>query len=262
MYIENLKNKYKGGKIPEKKLLFYILCTLIGIGLSISIYIVTTEKLKTENATMTFQLKVLLDKVNSLEEQTEEFQKLQTELTSQNIALQKSIDEANKWNRILEVQMEKNNSLNEVTEEHYGNYQGNDDYSDIINDNPIDKDYWVEFYELQESENFTTLAMGALETKYTNIWEEEVNTALSYFYETLSEQDSSKLKQAQKSWHSFMDNDDSFVGEKFIYTGYFGSQGNVQMVRVRLHRTRERAIELMEFIFSIDRTAVDFVYDN
>jgi uncharacterized protein YecT (DUF1311 family) len=232
------------------------------LGLSIGIFIITIEKLKSENATMTFQLKEFKDKDNGLEEQIKELKNFQIELTSQNIALQNTLDEANKWNRILEVQMEKNNISNEVREEHYGNYQGNDDFSDIINDNPIDKDYGVEFDELQESENFTTLAMGALETKYTLIWEEELNFALSYLYETLSEQDSSNLKQAQKSWQSFIDNDDIFVGEKFLYTEFVGSQGIVQMGTVRLHRTRERAIQLMEFIFSIDRTAVDFMYDN
>lgn len=243
-------------------MLFYILSALFGLGLSISFYIVTTEKLRSENATMIFQLDEFKDTVNSLEEQIEEFQKLRIELTTQNNALQKSLDEANELKHILEIQMAKNSILNEVTEEHYGNYQGNDDFSDIINDNPIDKDYWVEFDELQKSENLTTLAMGALETKYRIIWEEEVNTALSYLYETLSEQDSLKLKQAQKSWQSFLNDDDCFVSEKFIYTRFFGSQGIVQMEKVRLNRTRERAIELMEFIFSIDRMAVDFIYDN
>lgn len=232
------------------------------MGLSIGIFIIRIEKLKSQNATITFQLKEIMNKDIDLEEQIKELKNLQIELASQNSALQNTLDEANKWNRILEVQMGKNNISNKVTEEHYGNYQGNDDFSDIINDNPIDKDYGVEFDKLQVSENFTTLAMGALETKYTLIWEEEVNSALSYLYETLSEQDSSNLKQAQKSWQSFIDNDESFVGEKFIYTHLFGSQGIVQMGTVRLHRTRERAIELMEFIFSIDRTAVDFVYDN
>ncbi len=246
----------------KKRMLFYILITLFVVGLSSGIFIITINKLKSENATMTFQLKEFKDKDNGLEEQMKELKNLQTELTSQNIALQNTLDEANKWNRILEVQVGKNNSSNEVTKEHYGNYQGNDDFSDIINDNPIDKEYGVEFDKLQESEDFTTLAMGALEAKYTLIWEEEVNFALSHLYEMLNEQDSSNLKQAQKSWQSYIDNDDIFVGEKFIYTRFFGSQGIVQIGTVRLHRTRERAIELMEFIFSIDRAAVDFVYDN
>lgn len=229
------------GVVFVKKKIFCILSVLIVLGLSISLYFIATVKLREENTTMTFQLDELRDRA---------------------YVLQKSLDEANELNSILKVQVEKNSIHNEVTEEHYGNYQGNDDFSDIINDNPIDKDYWVEFEELQKSEKFTTLAMGALETKYGIIWEEEVNNALSYLYETLSEQDSLKLKQAQKSWQSFLNDDDSFVSEKFIYTRFFGSQGIVQMEKVRLNRTRERAIELMEFVFSIDKTAVDFVYDK
>ena len=250
------------GVVFMKKKIFYILSVCIVLGLSISLYFIATEKLREENTRMTFQLDELKDRANSLEEQIEELKKLRMELTTQNNVLQKSLDEANELNRILEVQVEKNSIHNEFTKEHYGNYQGNDDFSDIINDNPIDKDYWVEFEELQKSEIVTTLAMGALEAKYSIIWEEEVDNALSYLYETLSEQDSLKLKQAQKSWQSFLNDDDSFVSEKFIYTHFFGSQGIVQMGKVRLHRTRKRAIELMEFVFSIDKTAVDFVYDN
>lgn len=132
----------------------------------------------------------------------------------------------------------------------------------IVHNNPIDKDYWIEFDELQKSENFTTLAMGAMEEKYTTKWEDEVNAALTYLYKSLNEQDSINLKQAQNSWQLFMDDDYNFVSEKLIFTGYYGTQGKVQIETVSLQRTRERAIELMEYIFSIDRTAVDFVYDN
>jgi uncharacterized protein YecT (DUF1311 family) len=239
-----------------------MLSVFIGLVLLIIIFIATTGKLKSENATLTFHLENYKDKVNSLEDQIEEYQKMQNELNSQNIELQNSLNEANDWNQKIEIQLAKNITANEVKEEHYGNYQGNDDFSDIINDNHIDKDYWIEYYKLQESENTTTLAWGALETKYTIEWEKEVDTALSYLYNTLSEQDSKNLKQAQISWQKFMNDDENFVGEKYIFTRFFGSQGLVKLATVRLHRTRERAIELMEFIFSIDRDAVDFVYDN
>lgn len=246
----------------KKKLLYYILCGIIGFGLSVCIYSFKTTKLISENAKLTNQIEEEKVKNNSLEEQVEEFHKSYKELTSQNTAKQKSLDDANEWNRLLVVQMTNMSILREFTDEHYGNYQGKDDFSDFIKNNPIDKHYLNELNELQVSGNFTTLAMGEFESKYTLIWVEEVNFALSYLYETLNEQDSANLKQAQESWQSFMDDDEYFVSEKFIYTRFFGSQGFVQFERVRLHRTRERAIELMEYIFSIDRDAAEFVYDS
>ena len=201
-------------------------------------------------------------KINILEEQIDEYQNMQTEINSVSKALQESLDDANERNRVLETQIKESDVKIEVMEQYYGDYQGNYDFSDIINNNPIDKDYRIEFDELQKSGNFTTLAMGAMEGKYTTKWEDEVNAALTYLYKTLNEQDSINLKQAQNSWQMFMDDDYYFVSEKFVYTGYFGTQGKVQIETVRLQRTRERAIELMEYIFSMERTAVDFVYDN
>ncbi len=228
----------------KKRALFYILSIIIGIGISITM-IMHSEK-----------------KINILEEQIDEYQNMQTEINSVSKALQESLDDANERNRVLETQIKESDVKIEVMEQYYGDYQGNYDFSDIINNNPIDKDYRIEFDELQKSGNFTTLAMGAMEGKYTTKWEDEVNAALTYLYKTLNEQDSINLKQAQNSWQMFMDDDYYFVSEKFVYTGYFGTQGKVQIETVRLQRTRERAIELMEYIFSMERTAVDFVYDN
>ena len=157
-------------------------------------------------------------------------------------------------NKILESQVKENN--------HYGNYQGNDDFSHIINDNPIDKDYRIESDELQEKSVSTTLEWAALEVKYTIKWQEEVNATLEYLYKSLSEQGSLNLKQSQKSWQTFIDDESDFVSDEFVYTGEFGTQGMVRIATVELYRTRDRAIELMEYIFILDRDAVDFVYDN
>lgn len=228
----------------KKRTLFYILSTIIGIAVLITI-IIRLEK-----------------KINILEEQINEFQNLHTELNLRNKALQESLDEANERYKVLESIIKENNNKTEYIEQYYGDYQGNNDFSDIINYNPIDKDYWIEFDELQKSKNFTTLAYGAIESKYTTMWEEEVKAALTYLYQSLNEQDSLNLKQAQESWQTFMNDYFNFVNDKFIYTYYLGTLGMVQIVTVGLQRTRARAIELMEYIFIMDRNAVDFAYDN
>ncbi|MCG8483074.1 MAG: DUF1311 domain-containing protein [Clostridia bacterium] len=207
----------------NKKVLFYILSIVIGLVLVISTCIVITEKLRSDNAAMNVQLEKYREEINILEDRINEYRHSET---------------------------------------HYGDYQGNDDFSDIINDNPIDKDYRIELAEYQEKPKTTTLEWGALKAKYIGKWQEEVDAALEYLYKSLSEQDSLNLKQSQKSWQKFIDDDLNFVNHKFIDTGYLGTQGNVKTLTVELHRTRDRAIELMEYVFMLDRTAVDFVYDN
>lgn len=227
----------------NKKLLFYRLCILIVLILSVCSCIVMAETLKRDDK-----------KINILESKIDEYQNLEKKLNSRNITLQESLNEAGETNNTLERQIKESN--------HYGDYQGNDDFSDIINDNPIDKDYQQELEKLQESDESTTLEWGAFEAKYIIKWQDEVNAALEHLYKSLNEEDRINLEQSQKSWQSYIDDDINFVSNKFIFTRYFGTQGDVQLAAVQLHRTRERAIELMEYIFSIDRTAVDFVYDN
>lgn len=235
---------------------------LIGLVLVISACILIANKMITEYSTIAIRLKEYEEKSNVLEDRIVEYQKLNTEMNSFNISLQESLDQANEAIKILEGQVTENNSIIEDTRNFYGNFQGNDDFSDIINGNPIDRDYQMEFDEMQNRSVTTTLEWDTLEVKYTEIWQEEVDAALELLYKSLSEEDSDNLKLSQKSWESFIDDDLSFVYNKFIITWHFGSQGKVQIQKLLLHRTRARAIELMEYIFSLDRTAVDFVYDN
>lgn len=227
----------------NKKLLFYRLCVLIILIFGVCSYIVMIEKMKRDDK-----------KIDILEIRIDEYQNSEKELNSLNITLQESLNKAGETNNNLERQIKESN--------HYGDYQGNDDFSNIINDNPIDKDYQQEFEKLQESDESTTLEWGGVEARYIIKWQDEVNAALEHLYKSLNEEDRINLEQSQKSWQSYIEDDINFVSNKFIFTRYFGTQGDVQLAAVQLHRTRERAIELMEYIFSMDRTTMDFVYDN
>jgi len=175
-------------------------------------------------------------------------------LESRNAALQQSMSQADEANKSLKVQIEES--------KHLGDYQGNDDFSVIINDNPIDRDYEQERKILQESPESTTLAWGALESKYLAEWQNEMNAALDDLSKLLNEEDRSNLEQSQKSWQSYMDDQAQFVMGQFLDTRYFGTQGDVQFLAAQSKQTRERTIRLMEYLFSIDREAIDFVYDN
>ncbi|GGO00957.1 lysozyme inhibitor LprI family protein [Saccharibacillus kuerlensis] len=227
----------------NKKLLFYRLCTLVVLILAVCTCIIITEKLNS-NA----------KQINALQSSLAEHQKIEKELNVVNTSLQESLNKAHETTNTLEKQIEESN--------HYGDYQGNKDFSDIINDNPIDKDYERELEKLQESAQSTTLEWGALQTKYITKWQNEMDAALDHLYKSLDEEDRMNLEQAQKSWHSYIEDNSNFVGDRFVYAGHFGTQGKVHLAAVELKRTRERAIELMEYIFSVDRTAVNFVYED
>lgn len=67
-------------------------------------------------------------------------------------------------------------SNNEVLSMRIGNYDLKGEFYDEMLRNPIDHDYEVEFNEFQNSkEIITTMAWGALESKYTEIWDKELN---------------------------------------------------------------------------------------
>ena len=175
-------------------------------------------------------------------------------LESRNAALQQSLDQAAAANKSLKVQIEES--------KHLGDYQGNDDFSTIINNNPIDRDYERERKILQESAESTTLAWGAFEGNYLTKWQNEMNAAFDGLSKLLTEEDRSNLEQSQKSWQSYLDDQNRFVAGQFLDTRYFGTQGDVQFLAAQSKQTRERTIRLMEYLFSIDRESIDFVYDN
>ncbi len=186
----------------------------------------------------------------SLKKEHEKIERLE----SRNAALQQSLDQAGAANKSLKAQIEES--------KHLGDYQGNDDFSTIVNSNPIDRDYERERKILQESPESTTLAWGAFESKYLKKWQDEMNAALDGLSKLLNEEDRSNLEQSQKSWQSYMDDQNRFVVGQFLDTRHFGTQGDVQFLAAQSKQTRERTIRLMEYLFSLDREAIDFVYDN
>lgn len=185
---------------------------------------------------MTVKLKSNQEKIVQLESRIGGYQNSEKELNGFNVALPES--------------------------EPYGDYQGNDDFSKIIANNPIDQDYKKELEQLQQSNDTTTLTWGAFEGKYLTAWKKEMDAALKGLYQSLDEEDRGQLEQSQKSWQTYIDDDHAFVENKFLLTRTFGTQGDMQFTAAQSRRTRERTIKLMEYRFSIDRESVDFVYGN
>ncbi|PQP80736.1 hypothetical protein C0Q44_26275 [Paenibacillus sp. PCH8] len=153
-------------------------------------------------------------------------------------------------------------SNNEVLSMSIGNYDLKGEFYDEMLRNPIDHDYEVEFNEFQNSkEIITTLVLGALESKYIEIWDKELNQIYKKLLSKLDREPREALMESQKEWLQYHLRETKFVEKTFINNGYLGSQGSVSLGTVIRERIRERTMQLFEYRYLLDGE-VEFVYQN
>ncbi|MFI8716165.1 lysozyme inhibitor LprI family protein [Brevibacillus brevis] len=153
-------------------------------------------------------------------------------------------------------------SNNEVLSMNIGNYELKGEFYDEMLRNPIDRDYEVEFNEYQNSkEIITTLQWGALESKYTEIWDKELNQIYKKLLSKLDREPREALIESQKEWLQYHLRETKFVEKAFIDNRYLGSQGSVSLGRVIRERIRERTMQLFEYRYLLDRE-VEFLYQS
>ncbi|MEF3353848.1 DUF1311 domain-containing protein [Paenibacillus sp. GYB006] len=161
---------------------------------------------------------------------------------------------------ITEGQSEPSN--NEVLSMSIGNYELKGEFYDEMLRNPIDHDYEVEFNEFQNSkEIITTLEWGALESKYTEIWDKELNQIYKKLLSKLDREPRESLIESQKDWLQYHLRETKFVEKTFITNGYLGSKGSVSLATVIRERIRERTMQLFEYRYLLDGE-VEFVYQS
>ncbi|WP_334076674.1 lysozyme inhibitor LprI family protein [Paenibacillus sanfengchensis] len=152
-------------------------------------------------------------------------------------------------------------SNNEVLSMSIGNYDLTGEFYDEMLRNPIDRDYEVEFNELQNSDEVTTLGWGALESKYTEIWDKELNQIYKNLLSKLDREPKEALIESQKEWLEYHLRETKFVEKTFINNGYLGSQGSVSLGKVIKERIRERTMQLFEYRYLLDGE-VEFLYQS
>ncbi|MGV2965312.1 lysozyme inhibitor LprI family protein [Paenibacillus sp. AGC30] len=153
-------------------------------------------------------------------------------------------------------------SNNQVLSMSIGNYDLTGDFYDEMLRNPIDHDYEVEFNKLQNSkEIITTLVWGALESKYTEIWDKELNQIYKKLLSKLDEEPREALIESQKEWLQYHLKETKFVEKTFINNGYLGSKGSVSLGMVIRERIRERTMQLFEYRYLLDGE-VEFLYQS
>ncbi|MEK5640747.1 hypothetical protein BK138_24445 [Paenibacillus rhizosphaerae] len=153
-------------------------------------------------------------------------------------------------------------SNNEVFSMSIGNYDLKGEFYDEMLRNPIDHDYEVELNELVNSkEDITTLRWGALEGKYTEIWDKELNQIYKKLLSKLDREPREALIESQKEWLQYHLKETTFVEKTFINHGYLGSQGSVSLATVIKERIRERTMQLYEYRYLLDGEA-EFLYQS
>ncbi|MEL1135448.1 lysozyme inhibitor LprI family protein [Desulfitobacterium sp. THU1] len=144
----------------------------------------------------------------------------------------------------------------------YGVYDMTGELVDKLNNNPIDHSYVVEFKELNQSKNFSTLAQVELESKYIKLWDAELNAIYNKLLTKLNPEEKEVLIESQKGWLQHHMKESEFVNQVFNLRDsgpVFGSQGRVQMPQAIKGRVRERTLELMEY-YSLLGNDVQFVF--
>ncbi|WP_028592487.1 lysozyme inhibitor LprI family protein [Paenibacillus massiliensis] len=152
-------------------------------------------------------------------------------------------------------------SNNEVLSMSLGNYDLKGEFYDEMLRNPIDHDYEVEFNELQNSKESTTLGWGALEGKYIEIWDKELNQIYNKLLSKLDKESREALIESQKEWLQYHLRETTFVEKTFINNGYLGSQGSVSLATAIMERIRERTMQLFEYRYLLDGE-VEFLYQS
>lgn len=152
-------------------------------------------------------------------------------------------------------------SNNEVLSMSIGNYDLTGEFYDEMLRNPIDHDYEVEFNEFQNSKEFSTFGWRALESKYTEIWDKELNQIYKKLLSKLDREPREALIKSQKEWLKYHLRETEFVEKTFINNGYLGSQGLVSLDTVIMERIRERTMQLFEYRYLLDG-GVEFLYQS
>ncbi|MBP2249047.1 lysozyme inhibitor LprI family protein [Paenibacillus xylanexedens] len=143
-----------------------------------------------------------------------------------------------------------------------GNLDLKGEFYDEMLRNLIDHHYEVEFNEFQNSkEIITTLEWGAFESKYTEIWDKELNQIYKTLLSKLDREPREALIESQKEWLQHHLRETKFVEKTFIDNGYLGSKGSVSLTTVIRERIRERTMQLFEYRYLLDGE-IEFVYQS
>ncbi|WP_152391842.1 lysozyme inhibitor LprI family protein [Paenibacillus guangzhouensis] len=135
----------------------------------------------------------------------------------------------------------------------FGSYDISNEFSELMNSNPIDKDYDKEFNEFDNSTEFSTTGWIQFEAKYEDIWDKELNWIYNKLLSKLNTKQKKLLIEAQKGWLQNHLKETEFMVSTFQDDSEYniGSQGLVNIEIAIKNRLRDRTIQLYEYFFML-----------
>ena len=112
--------------------------------------------------------------------------------------------------------------------------------------NPIDIELQV---CLESEENFTTAGMTECVSKAIESWDKELNKNYQGLLNLLTSEQKEKLKESQRQWIKFRDSEIVFSNQ--FYSDMLGTMWIVVASQKQLDLTKQRALELSEYITSL-----------
>ncbi|BFH62913.1 hypothetical protein PAJ34TS1_35050 [Paenibacillus azoreducens] len=147
--------------------------------------------------------------------------------------------------------------------ESYGSYDLSNEFTKLIQSNPIDRAYNKEADEVYDSPNYSTHKGIQLEGKYADLWDKELNAIYKKLLAKLNPKEKKLLIESQKGWLQYHLKESDFVQETFQGNSLnnIGSQGLINMQSAIKHRLRDRTIQLFEYDYMLGGNA-KFIYRN
>ena len=133
-------------------------------------------------------------------------------------------------------------------------YSGN--FTKQIQQNPLERDYQIEFKAAQ-----TRIDYDMLEGKYIKLWDRELNVIYQKLLSRLSDQQKDILIDAQVGWLEWHTKETKFVNITWMDDRKLGSQGAIQEAKAQKYRLRERTLQLMEYYYLLEHK-VEFEYQG
>ncbi|MFU1794632.1 lysozyme inhibitor LprI family protein [Paenibacillus azoreducens] len=157
----------------------------------------------------------------------------------------------------------KENSSYVDSRESYGSYDLSNEFTKLIQSNPIDRAYNKEADEVYDSPNYSTHKGIQLEGKYADLWDKELNAIYKKLLAKLNPKEKKLLIESQKGWLQYHLKESDFVQETFQGNSLnnIGSQGLINMQSAIKHRLRDRTIQLFEYDYMLGGNA-KFIYRN
>lgn len=136
----------------------------------------------------------------------------------------------------------------------YGNYDMPGDFTKWLENNLLDRDYWL---DMRNPANYGTSSMELVEAKYIKLWDKELNVIYQKLLLRLNDEEKELLIEAQVGWLQYHEKEQDFVNIALKKDA--GSFFRVQKANAYRLRLRDRTLELMEYYHRLGGN-VEFEY--